>query len=201
MHWSERLADKIIEKNPNKEVYVCAGGASPSGSIHIGNFRDLAVPFFVAKALKQKGKNVRFLFSFDDFDRLRKVPVNVSKVVDGFEQHIGKPYSLVPNPFETEHKSYAAYFENEFVSAVKDLGIEVEFISQTEQYLSGRYANKVAYVLSKRKEIYDILMTFKSQEASEEQRNAYYPIEVYCSNCSKDSTVIDSYDEETKMLT
>lgn len=201
MHWSERIADKIIEKNPNKEVYVCAGGASPSGSIHIGNFRDLAVPYFVAKALKLKGKNVRFLFSFDDFDRLRKVPVNVSNVVSGYEEYIGMPYTFVPNPFGTEEKSYGEYFENEFMSAVKDLGIEVEFIRQTPNYLSGRYAKKVAYALERRKEIYDILMSFKSQEASEEGRNNYYPVEVYCSNCSKDSTVIDSYDETTHKLT
>lgn len=200
MHWSERLADKIIEKNPNKDVYVCAGGASPSGSIHIGNFRDLAVPYFVAVALRQKGKKVRFLFSLDDFDRLRKVPVNVSNVVEGFEQHIGKPYTFVPNPFNTEEKSYGEYFENEFISAVKDLGIDVEFISQTKQYLSGRYAPKVAYALEKRKEIYDILMSFKSQDASEEGRNSYYPVEVYCSKCSKDSTKVVSYDENTKLL-
>ena len=200
MHWSERLADKIIEKNPKKEVYVCAGGASPSGSIHIGNFRDLAVPYFVALALKKKGKKVRFLFSFDDFDRLRKVPVNVSNVVDGFEKYIGMPYTFVPNPFGGQEQNYGEYFENEFKKAVEDMGIEVEFISQTKQYLSGRYASKVAYALERRKEIYDILMSFKSQEATEEGKNAYYPVEVYCSNCLKDSTIIDSYDEKTHLL-
>ena len=68
MHWSERIADKIIEKNPNKEVYTCASGVSPSGSVHIGNFREIAIPYFVARALKLKGKNVRFIFSWDDFE-------------------------------------------------------------------------------------------------------------------------------------
>ena len=42
MHWAETIAQKIIQKNPNKEEYVCAAGISPSGSIHIGNFRDIA---------------------------------------------------------------------------------------------------------------------------------------------------------------
>lgn len=201
MHWSERLADKIIEKNPNKDVYVCAGGASPSGSIHIGNFRDLAVPYFVALALRKKGKKVRFLFSFDDFDRLRKVPVNVSKVVDGYEQYIGRAYTSVPNPFGTEEPSYGDYFEKEFMDAIKELGIEVEFLHQTQNYKSGRYADKVAYSLERRKEIYDILMSFKSQEATEDGRNSYYPVSVYCSKCLKDSTVVDSYDEKTHLLT
>lgn len=201
MHWSERIAEKIIAKNPNKEVYVCAGGASPSGSIHIGNFRDMATPYFVARALKLKGKKVRFLFSFDDFDRLRKVPKNVAAVTEGFEKYIGMPYTFVPNPFGTEEPSYGRYFENEFVAAIKDLGIEVEYIYQTEQYTSGRYADKVAYALERRKDIYDILMSFKSQEANDEDREAYFPVNVYCSSCSKDLTKVTSYNEKTHELT
>ncbi|MBQ7301500.1 MAG: lysine--tRNA ligase, partial [Clostridia bacterium] len=50
MHWSEEIALKVIERNPNKEEYVCAAGISPSGSIHIGNFRDIATSYFVVKA-------------------------------------------------------------------------------------------------------------------------------------------------------
>ena len=52
MHWAEKIADRIIKKNPDKEEYVCAAGISPSGSIHIGNFRDIATSLFVAKAIK-----------------------------------------------------------------------------------------------------------------------------------------------------
>ena len=200
MHWSERIADKIIERNPNKECYVCAGGGSPSGSIHIGNFRDLAIPYFVALALKKKGKKVRFLYSFDDFDRLRKVPVNVSKVVDGYEDYIGCPYTYVPNPFGTKEESYAAYFEKEFADAVKDMGIEVEYIYQTKEYTSGRYADQVAYALERRKDIYDIQMTFKSQESSDEDREKYYPVAVYCSKCHHDQVEILSYNNDTHEL-
>ena len=56
MHWSEKIADEIIARNPEKEEYVCAAGISPSGSIHIGNFRDVATSLFVTEALKRKGK-------------------------------------------------------------------------------------------------------------------------------------------------
>ena len=47
MHWSDKIADTIIRRNPDKEEYVCAAGISPSGSIHIGNFRDIAPCLFV----------------------------------------------------------------------------------------------------------------------------------------------------------
>ena len=200
MHWSERIAEKVIERNPNKKFYVCAAGTSPSGSVHIGNFRDVAVPYFVARALKNKGKNVRFLLSWDDFDRLRKVPVNVSNIVSGYEKYIGCPYALIPNPFEDGAANYAEHFEKEYEASLKDLGIEVEYIYQSKEYMSGRYAKKVVYSLERRKDIYDILMSFKTQDANEEDREAYYPVAVYCDKCNKDSTKVVSYDEKTHEL-
>ena len=79
MHWSEEIAQRIIERKPDKEEYVCAAGISPSGSIHIGNFRDVATSYFVVKALRKMGKKAKLLFSWDEFDRLRKVPVKFLK--------------------------------------------------------------------------------------------------------------------------
>ncbi|MDE6420110.1 MAG: lysine--tRNA ligase, partial [Lachnospiraceae bacterium] len=114
MHWSDLIAEEIIKRNPNKEEYVCAAGISPSGSIHIGNFRDIATSLFVVRALERKGKKARLLFSWDEYDRMRKVPVNVAKVAEDFEKYIGYPYVDVPNPFETEHATYAEYFDKEF---------------------------------------------------------------------------------------
>ena len=86
MHWSDRIAEQIIRRNPDKEEYVCAAGISPSGSIHIGNFRDIATSLFVMKALHRKGKKAKLLFSWDEFDRMRKVPVNVAKTKEGMEK-------------------------------------------------------------------------------------------------------------------
>ena len=85
MHWSEMIADRIIRRNPDKEEYVCAAGISPSGSIHIGNFRDIATSYFVVRALIKKGKKAKLLFSWDEFDRMRKVPVNVAAIDDDME--------------------------------------------------------------------------------------------------------------------
>ena len=115
-HWSEAIAQKIIARRPDKEEYVCAAGISPSGSIHIGNFRDIATSYFVVKALRKLGKKAKLLFSWDEFDRMRKVPVNVSAVNSDMEKYIGVPYSDVPNPFvdTPEYKTYAEYFEAEF---------------------------------------------------------------------------------------
>ena len=195
MHWSEEIAQKIIERNPNKEEYVCAAGISPSGSIHIGNFRDIATSYFVVKALRKMGKKARLLFSWDEFDRLRKVPVNVAAVTEGFDCHIGQPYVDVPDPFGC-CESYAKHFQNEFEASIKRFGIEMDYRYQAKEYRSGRYAKQVIHALKNRERIFDILDSFRTQDSTEEERKNYYPVGIYCAHCGKDTTKITSLSED-----
>ncbi|MBP3919654.1 MAG: lysine--tRNA ligase [Clostridia bacterium] len=198
MHWSEELALKVIERNPNKEEYVCAAGISPSGSIHIGNFRDIATSYFVVKALRKMGKRARLLFSWDEFDRMRKVPANVAAVRDDYAQYIGRPYTDVPNPFadDPENKTYAEHFEAEFEASIKKFGIEMDYRHQTEMYRSGKYAKYIIHALKERGRIFDILDSHRTQEAQPGEREAYYPVSIYCPCCGKDTTKIISLSDD-----
>ncbi len=200
MHWSEEIAERIIKRNPDKEEYVCAAGISPSGSIHIGNFRDIATSYFVVRALRKKGKKAKLLFSWDEFDRLRKVPVNVAAVTEGFEKYIGMPYTDIPDPFGC-HKSYAEHFEKEFEASIGKFGIEMDWHHQSEMYRSGAYKDYVKEALLKRKEIFDIIDSHRTQDAAEGERDNYYPVSVYCSECSKDTTKVKSVNENCTELT
>ncbi len=198
MHWSDEIAERIIKKKPDKEEYVCAAGISPSGSIHIGNFRDIATSLFVVKALQRKGKKAKLLFSWDELDRLRKVPVNVAEVTEGFEKYIGLPYVDVPNPFG-EDGTYASYFEKEFLESIGPFHIDMDFKYQAEMYRSGAYNEHVLTAMEKRAEIFDILDSFRTQDAQEGERERYYPAAIYCPECGKDTTTIIAYDDETKI--
>lgn len=200
MYWADEIADSIIKKKPNKDEYVCAAGISPSGSVHIGNFRDIATSYFVVKALRSKGKKARLLFSWDEFDRLRKVPVNVAKVDDKFEENIGKPYVDVKDPFG-EKASYAARFEEEFENSVKPFGIDLDFRHQAEMYRSGKYTKYILLALQKRKEIFDILASHRTQAVEEGERDNYYPVQIYCSKCGKDTTKIKSLSDDCTKAT
>lgn len=197
MHWSDKLAQQIIDRNPNKEEYVCAAGISPSGSIHIGNFRDIATSYFVVKALRKKGKKARLLFSWDEFDRMRKVPVNVAKVNSDMEKFIGCPYVDVINPFtDSDATSYAEYFEKEFEESIVKFGIEMDYRHQAAMYRSGKYTEYVLLALKKRKEIFDILDSHRTQDAEEGERDAYYPVSIYCPECGRDTTKITSLSDD-----
>ena len=201
MHWAEQIAKKIIHRNPNKEEYVCAAGISPSGSIHIGNFRDIATSYFVVCALRNFGKKARLLFSWDEYDRFRKVPSNVMQVQPKFDQYIGCPYIDIPDPFDNCHNNYAEHFEAEFMESIIRFGIDMDYRYQSQMYRSGKYVKQILLALQKRFEIYDILDKFKTQESTTEERNNYYPVTIYCAVCNHDSTKITSLSEDCKIAT
>lgn len=199
IYWADRIAQRIIDRNPDKEEYVCAAGISPSGSVHFGNFRDVATSLFVAKALEKKGKNVRLLFSWDELDRLRKVPANVKKIVtSSFEENIGRPYVDIENPFrdDANSTSYAEHFENEFEDSLRAFGINMDIRHQAVMYRSGTYAQDVIYALSRRKDIFDILDRYRTQDAQEGERDNYYPVNIYCPHCGRDTTRITSLSDD-----
>ena len=206
MHWSEEIAQRIIEKHPDKEEYVCAAGVSPSGSVHIGNFRDLATPLFVVKSLQKKGKKARLLISWDEFDRCRKIPANVQAVVGSdYDKYIGCPYVDIPDPWGC-HENYAKHFEEEFLKGIEPFGIELDCRYQADMYRSGKYNKDVIEAIQKRDEIFEILDSFKTKDMSksEEQRRAehdaekaaYSPVSIFCPVCHTDFTTITAFNEE-----
>lgn len=206
MHWSEEIARKIIERNPDKEEYVCAAGVSPSGSVHIGNFRDFATPLFVVKALKKLGKKAKLLVSWDEYDRCRKIPANVQAVVGSdYDKYIGCPYVDIPDPWGC-HENYAKHFEEEFLKGIEPFGIELECKYQAEMYRSGKYTKDIIESLEKRGEIFEILDSFKTKDQSKSaeelkaehdaEKAAYYPVSIFCPECKTDFTTITSLSDD-----
>lgn len=193
MNWAKEVAERIIRERPNEEIYTVASGVSPSGFVHIGNFREIATPYLVAKELRKLGKKVRYILSFDEFDRFRKVPGNIDS---SYEKYIGMPYTEIPSPF-TENESYAAYMERRFLDELKALDVEVECIYQAKEYQSGRYNKYIKIAVDNRDKIFNIIDDFRTQDSTEEERENYYPISIYCPICKKDSTKILNYDTNT----
>ena len=206
MHWSEEIAQRIIDRNPDKAEYVCAAGISPSGSVHIGNFRDVATSLLVVKALQKKGKKAKLLFSWDEYDRCRKIPANVqAKVGSDYDKYIGCPYVDIPDPWGC-HENYAKHFEEEFLGAMKQFGIEMDCRYQAEMYRAGKYTKDIIESLQKREEIFTILDSFKTKDTSktpeqlaedfEKEKAAYYPVSIFCPECHTDFTTITALSED-----
>src|SRR3990167_9060100 len=198
--WQSLVADEIIAAHPDKDIYTVAAGISPSGVVHFGNFRDVATAHMVREALEEKGKKARLIFSWDNFDRFRKVPAGVR---ESFVEHIGKPLSKIPDPLG-ELSSYAERCQKPFVEAMEKLGIEIEYRDQTALYESGIYDEQIFHALKNREKIADIMLSFMSDKAKgekginpEEYKKNYYPISIYSRFTGKDITKIINYDGNT----
>ena len=192
MHWADVTAERIIRERGDKEEYVFESGITPSGFVHIGNFREAFTVWAVAKALRSKGKRVRVIHFWDDYDRFRKVPKNVP---EEWKEHIGKPVSEVPDPWGC-HKSYAHHFMDQFEEEIAKLGMETEFLHAEQLYKSGFFENEIRTVLEKRGEIREVLNEIREQAKQEPLPKDWWPVYVYCEKCRKDDTVILSFDGE-----
>lgn len=188
LFWSDQLAFGVRRKFSDRDTYVCASGISPSGFVHIGNFREIITTDFVVKSLQHYDEDTRFIYSWDDYDRFRKVPENVP---DEFEKYIGLPLSKVPDP-ENCHESYAEHFEAQLEEELDDMHMDIEFIRQSEMFEEGKYADLIKKALNHREEIREILNQYR-QEPREE---GWFPLHVYCKECEKDFTEIKAYDGE-----
>ncbi len=179
--WSDQIVENIINSKGDKKEYACASGITPSGSVHIGNFREVITTDLVVKTLENKGKKVRFIYSWDDYDKFRKVPKNIPK---SYEKYLGMPISEIPSPFGAG--SYAEHFEKEFEKSLKKVGIKPLFIRQSIMYKKCKYAPLIKTAIEKKNQIKKIFNRFRKEPLEED----WFPITAYCEKCGKDFTKI-----------
>jgi lysyl-tRNA synthetase, class I len=229
--WVARTADEVIAESqrraPGKPVVV-ASGLSPSGPIHLGNLREVMVPHLVADEIRRRGIEVVHILSWDDYDRLRRVPADIDQA---WNEHIGKPLTSVPAPPGSSHPNWAEHFKAPMAEALARLGVEYSGISQTQMYTSGAYTDQVLLAMRERDRIDAVLSRYRTkprpsaevpagadageQEAAElaaegsgaaaedEGRTSagYFPFRPYCTACGRDTTTVTSYDDETTAMT
>ncbi|TNF27614.1 MAG: lysine--tRNA ligase, partial [Deltaproteobacteria bacterium] len=151
IHWADITAERIIREKGDKDKFTVASGITPSGVVHFGNFREVITVDFVAKALRDRGKEVRFIFSWDDYDTFRKVPLNMPNREE-LEKFMYQPIVDTPDPFG-EHESYAAHHEKNFEQQLDKVGVTVEPIYQASKYRAGTYKDGIKTALEKRNDI------------------------------------------------
>ena len=202
VYWALAVAAEVVRVFPDLEIYTVSSGISPSGEIHFGNFREIMTQHAVAEELRKMGKQVHFVFVWDEFDAMRKVPAGVDPT---WEAHLRKPLTSVPDPLG-EYPSWAKRHEAAFEKSLAELSIDVEFRYQTDVYESGAYDDAIVKALRERETIAKILlshMSEKSKQAKEideaEFIASYYPVSVFSSFTGKDTTEILSYDGDSTL--
>jgi len=197
VHWADEYAEKIIrEKGPSSNVpaakdhYTCASGITPSGTVHIGNFREIISVELVARALRDRGVKVRFIYSWDDYDVFRKVPANMPKQEE-LQNYLRFPITMVPDPWERD-ESYARHNEVDVEEVLPLVGIFPEYLYQSKNYRSSKYAAQIRTALEHRDALKNILDKFRDED--HKIQGEWWPISAFCDNCNKDETEVENWD-------
>ncbi|WP_396611442.1 lysine--tRNA ligase [Haloferax sp. S1W] len=198
--WADDVADEIEARDPDEPI-VIKGGVSPSGVAHLGNFNEIMRGYFVAEVLRERGHEVRQVFTSDDKDPLRKLPrkladedgniVGLGEVDAGaLGRNLGKPYTAIPDPFG-ETDSYAAHFAALLKADADRLGVPVEMLSNTEMYEHGDFDPVVEHVLENIETARDVLSEYQSKVDDD-----YVPFNPVCAECGKITETVTDIDLE-----
>jgi lysyl-tRNA synthetase, class I len=173
--WPFVEARKIVarlKKTPKDEV-IFETGYGPSGLPHIGTFGEVARTTMVRHAFRvltdDKIKTRLIAFS-DDMDGLRKVPDNVPNK-DMLAAYLGKPLTLVPDPFSNEYPSFGAANNARLRGFLDRFGFNYEFASSTDYYSSGRFDATLLKMLA----VYEEVMAIILPTLGSERRMTYSP--------------------------
>jgi lysyl-tRNA synthetase class 1 len=209
--WVARTADEVRAEGERRhpgEAPTCASGISPSGPVHLGNLRELMVPHLVADEVRRHGAPCRHILSWDDYDRLRRVPAGFPA---SFAEHVGRPLTAVPDPCSL-HPNWAEHFKEPLRESLGRLGVRVTEISQTQMYTSGAYTAQIVTAMRRRADIAAVLARYRTKRAAKPddtepddtgpdddgpQTAVYYPFRPYCAVCGRDDTTVTAFDDET----
>ncbi|PSQ36422.1 lysine--tRNA ligase [Halobacteriales archaeon SW_10_66_29] len=202
--WADAVADAVEARDPD-EPMVIKGGVSPSGIPHIGHPNEILRGYFVAEALRDRGREVRQVFTSDDRDRLRKLPrrlanldgeiVGLGEVDAGaLGRNLGRPYTDVPDPFGC-CDSYGNHFTELLRRDMERLGVEVDFRSNTALYEVGAFDDVIRHVLANQDRAREVLARYQDQIDEE-----YVPFFAICEDCGQLTETITAVDLETNTV-
>jgi len=188
--WADKEAKEVISDRGVKDFYTCAAGITPSGPKHIGNYREIVTVDLIVKALRDVGKKVRFIYSWDSYDRFRKVPADVpANKRKLMEAELGKPVCNVIDPWGC-HESWAEHWMQKLEAEVAMTGVKPEYQRQHLLYRKGVYADGIKKALIRKELIKKNLNRYRKEPLPSD----WYPVQVYCEKCMKDSTKVTDYD-------
>jgi len=202
--WAEAVADEVEARNPDDPI-VIKGGVSPSGVAHLGNVNEIMRGYFVASVLRERGHEVRQVFTSDDRDPLRKLPrkladaageiVGLGEVDAGaLGRNLGKPYTDIPDPFG-EADSYAAHFAALLETDAERLGVDIELYSNTELYKDGSFDPVVERVLDDVDTAREVLSKYQAKADAD-----YVPFNPICESCGKLTETVTDIDLDAETV-
>ena len=170
---ARRLVDHIGRKGKKPgDIVTFETGYGPSGAPHIGTFAEIIRTLWVMRAFRKLTKDqykTRLIMFSDDYDGMRKVPDGLPEWMN---DHLGKPLSAVPNPYEEFPGDSFATANNlrliELAVQIMDTTGEdlmedhptcrATFVSSTQTYQSGKFNDLLDRVWDNHEAILNIML-------------------------------------------
>ncbi len=180
-HWSEWLADKVIEEK--EEPFVITGGMTTSGPLHFGTLCEFLFPDTIRKALERRGKKCEYLFIADIYDAFDSVPLAMEQYKAQLEPHLGKPLCDVPDP-TGKSRSFGDHYLDEARDLVRLFGFECRIIRVNEEYTAGKFDDYARFYLAHEVETKMIV----EESSGKQEKKDWSPIMPICAQCGRVST-------------
>jgi lysyl-tRNA synthetase, class I len=178
--WADKIAREVVEKEKKLQRtkdFRTEMGLGASGIPHVGSAGDGVRSFVVNLALRATGNDCEFIAFSDDRDGLRKVPHGFPA---SLSNEIGKPVSRIDDPFGC-HKSFALHISSLLIEGFNKLGVTFTLRRANEEYEKGTFDNEIMEILSRAKEVGEIIKEAVGQTKYTEQL-PFLPI---CAQCGR----------------
>ncbi len=200
--WADEVADRVEARGPTEPIVV-KGGVSPSGVPHIGHVNEALRGYYVASVLRERGHDVRQVFTSDDRDPLRSIPHRLMDLdgeyverggfdVGALGRNLGRPLTDVPDPFGC-CDSFGAHQATLLRRAVDAVGVPVEFYSATELYENGAFEGVAADLLADPERARAVLAEYQDSVDAE---GDYWPFRPRCAECGILTGGVRGYDAD-----
>jgi lysyl-tRNA synthetase class 1 len=194
MFWADKVAKDIIDAGRYQPFWV-DDMFTPSGYAHVGSLRGPLVHDMVYKALVDAGAETKWTYIMNDFDPIDGLP---DELMEKSGKDLGAPLRMAPSPFEG-YASFADYFAKDFQKALRNLGVEADFLSSWDMYHEGKFNEVIKEALDNSEKIQDI---YQKVSGSKKREKGWLPLQVICQNCGKlGTTRVHDWDGETVAYT
>src|SRR4051812_33527695 len=122
-YWADEIAGQAVGRQ------VVNDSKTPSGTVHVGSLRGVALHDAIRRAVAETGTEVEFRYGVEDLD-----PMDTQSKLSGdaVERYMGMPLSKVPAPEGSPHPNYARHFATLFLETFADLGIQPKLYWMSE---------------------------------------------------------------------
>lgn len=178
--WVDVIAEDVLAARP-ADHYLINDAKSPSGPIHVGSLRGVILHDCLARALRDAGREVRFLYGFDDYDPMDTRPLALPAE---FDRYLGMPLSEIPSP-DGHAASFGRHYGLGFAAVFAKLGVHPSIYWTSEMYKSGQFNDAIRTVLDRASELIQI-----DREISGSQKAERHPVQVVCEHCGRIGTTV-----------